>query len=409
MNASIYSEGRSVSNDCGNIEARGLLNVEPFKSHKNKFNIIYTDQQLDFDKFNCGYGYPYGKDSIPYLNCDWDSLKQEFPFNPDIVVILGKDFITSAPEDVILFGDLASADPTTPINHGFVHEFGHSFGGLGDEYTYPFSYNCNETDCWYTYSPDPCTEGDDEYCFEDLEKNLVPIPNEDTVGCPKWCEGYDKAKLIELNSECSQIDNIAECFQDSASCVWFELEHPWFGSQCVTRKTWEDIGINCTSGCYLGSHYSHLSFSPSCSEGGMMSNTIGDFNQISENHLSDVLECCFPIGDSEKCKAFSEKFNLPDDVNPYFKFAYDKFSKCSSNGISPQEDSKGKSPEICNLNNLGYRKLGEYCSEEGFGVQKEGDEDCENNFECVSNSCIDSKCVEKGFWTRIINWFRKLF
>ena len=59
---------------------------------------------------------------------------------------------------------------------------------------------------------------------------------------------------------------------------------------------------------------------------------------------------------------------------------------------------------------LGYRKSGEYCSEDGsYLLQKSGDESCDNNFECVSNSCVDSTCIEAGFWTKIMNWFRRLF
>ena len=66
-------------------------------------------------------------------------------------------------------------------------------------------------------------------------------------------------------------------------------------------------------------------------------------------------------------------------------------------------ESKGKCYPI------GYRKEGQYCSEnyEFIGQSKAGT--CENNFECKSNVCISDECVEEGLIKRIIEWFKKLF
>jgi hypothetical protein len=94
-----------------------------------------------------------------------------------------------------------------------------------------------------------------------------------------------------------------------------------------------------------------------------------------------------------------------------------------SDNITPPIDSSDESKDIvydeqtqmeenysvCNINTLGYRKSGEYCSENGFIEQKNGNEMCDNDFECLSNSCIDEKCVEEGFLTKILNWFKRLF
>ena len=59
----------------------------------------------------------------------------------------------------------------------------------------------------------------------------------------------------------------------------------------------------------------------------------------------------------------------------------------------------------------GYRKNGKYCSDilDNFVGQKEDPSSCENNFECKSNLCIDSQCVEAGFFKRIMNWFKRIF
>jgi hypothetical protein len=59
---------------------------------------------------------------------------------------------------------------------------------------------------------------------------------------------------------------------------------------------------------------------------------------------------------------------------------------------------------------FGYRRKGQYCSEDkSFVDQKESEEVCENNFECESNVCIDGFCIDSGFIQKILNWIRNLF
>lgn len=59
---------------------------------------------------------------------------------------------------------------------------------------------------------------------------------------------------------------------------------------------------------------------------------------------------------------------------------------------------------------LGYRKAGEYCSENfSFLEQFKAEAFCENNFECSSNVCISGKCVSHGLIESILNWFKRLF
>lgn len=59
---------------------------------------------------------------------------------------------------------------------------------------------------------------------------------------------------------------------------------------------------------------------------------------------------------------------------------------------------------------LGYRKSGEYCSEDKtFISQLEADSTCDNNFECSSNLCIDGQCISSSFWQKIMSWFKNLF
>ena len=78
---------------------------------------------------------------------------------------------------------------------------------------------------------------------------------------------------------------------------------------------------------------------------------------------------------------------------------------------------EGETPFICDgceLNNkcypFNYRTNRDYCDVETNEFVKQVFEGkCNNNFECKSNLCIDSQCVEEGFFKRIINWFKNLF
>jgi len=60
---------------------------------------------------------------------------------------------------------------------------------------------------------------------------------------------------------------------------------------------------------------------------------------------------------------------------------------------------------------FGFRKDGNFCSDinDQFTPQSVEETICENSFECQSNLCIDSQCIEQGLFTKIINWFKNLF
>jgi hypothetical protein len=58
---------------------------------------------------------------------------------------------------------------------------------------------------------------------------------------------------------------------------------------------------------------------------------------------------------------------------------------------------------------MGYRKEGQYCSEDYEFIEQSKAGTCDNNFECKSNVCISDECVKEGLIKRIIKWFKKLF
>lgn len=147
----------------------------------------------------------------------------------------------------------------------------------------------------------------------------------------------------------------------------------------------------------------------------MMLNHVGDFNPPSYEHLVTALECCFPKSNSLKCKEFSEKFNnLPTDVNPYFKINYQFFAQCySGNDFILLNETNIINCSGCLLDSrcypLGYRKSGEYCAENNsFVLQRERSNFCENNFECISNACVGSECIDLNLWQQFLGWFNDL-
>lgn len=77
------------------------------------------------------------------------------------------------------------------------------------------------------------------------------------------------------------------------------------------------------------------------------------------------------------------------------------------------KDNKAQQCNGCDLDDqcypLGYRKNGNYCSEEGFVEYKMFGDFCENNFECSSNVCISGECIDGGFINRVLNWFKRVF
>jgi len=84
----------------------------------------------------------------------------------------------------------------------------------------------------------------------------------------------------------------------------------------------------------------------------------------------------------------------------------------SSGGGSSQTSEADCNGCIINDNCIpfGYRYSNEYCSlNKTSEIQKQAEELCDNNFECLSNLCIDNECVKLGLWKKIMNWFKNLF
>ncbi len=129
----------------------GILTYEPFTTYANKFNFYIVNQTV---KTGCRKGCQ-GVESL--VCCNNDLITQsasQCPADQVFVLLDNKDFCGSAS---------SYAKVCNGWNHGQVgtHEFGHTFGGLGDEYVYSDVY--------------PGFEG-----------VLTIYPNCDVLECPKW-------------------------------------------------------------------------------------------------------------------------------------------------------------------------------------------------------------------------------
>ena len=100
----------------------------------------------------------------------------------------------------------------------------------------------------------------------------------------------------------------------------------------------------------------------------------------------------------------------------------DKIRKCGGDCPACPEDGDDEDKEIfylcngCELEDgncysFGYRKDGNYCSDENnaFVNQLADNEECENDFECGNNLCIGGNCVSSNVLNKFLEWFKKLF
>jgi len=128
-------------------EKNGLTAIEPFKSNEDKFNFYFVNRTTDLE---CELGC-FGIDRL--VCCNDNKVKQtaaQCPSDEIFVLIDTKDFCGASK-------DYATVCTIEDSRAGLVlvHEFGHTFGGLGDEYSYGKSGDTN-------------------------------VPNCDVAGCSKW-------------------------------------------------------------------------------------------------------------------------------------------------------------------------------------------------------------------------------
>ena len=128
--------------------------------------------------------------------------------------------------------------------------------------------------------------------------------------------------------------------------------------------------------------------------------------------------------DESTCIPFGTRLEKKDSV--YYCDITKKMAEQKQNKVSCQNSyeclsnncKSGSCVPICEgcLNDnkacvpVGTRTSTQFCdSDYSFKNQNSEDNDCNNNYECSSNVCVNNNCISPSLMQRIIEWFKRLF
>lgn len=334
----------------GSPKDNGLLSEPPFRDYQDSFNLWYINKTLPYNKNTFSEDISYLSNLCSYLN-----KRQE------IQLVQSSSGLAYAILGGVEGGWMVIFDR---LNWGIqyhrdiiLHEFGHSFGGLGDEYYSgfvtdgnPSIINCDvadsETACskWCSGKPTLVEDLNNALCEDtsDLESCYKKVFSENLP-----CDWYDennnifgKTGCINIVKICTSIHNRDTCENSEPVrstekiCYWADTVDPYFQSNCIPVKSHGvNIGKNCINdtGCFQGCSASNWFRSSVQSK---MYNANSPWKYINEQHLRSLLEGLDSVSTlKEKSNIITEKSNT---------VFYDKF------------DINGKivDGEMIDLNNL---------------------------------------------------------
>ncbi len=190
--------------------------------------------------------------------------------------------------------------------------------------------------------------------------------------CPENYGCKDGVCVEKVNNEAIPNPNAHPCIKAGYKCI---------------RSTWT---------CGLDYELKDLS----CGEGG-----------LAQICCEDYSHCGDGICDPERTISAEDETSCPEDCSDDDTIIGD--SSIDTDALI-SEDEEEYFCGGCKLDMkcyaFGYRLDDDFCSSEGIFVsQFPDDSQCSDNFECEDNICIDDKCVNQGFFSKFLNWFRKLF
>jgi hypothetical protein len=146
-----YTDMNQFKNDALKWINTGLFAYEPFKSNSGKFNFYLINQQQS--DFSC----TRDESTRTLIYCDDDKVEKQAsqcPADQIVILLNDKEFCGTA-------STYARACNGYNLKQVLTHEFGHTFGGLGDEYSYSAAY-------------------------PEYKAIAANYPNCDVEGCSKW-------------------------------------------------------------------------------------------------------------------------------------------------------------------------------------------------------------------------------
>lgn len=213
------------------ITTSEILSYEPFKSHKEKFNFIAvysasTDTNVSVPQEEAWRDTAVGSNFMTFYMPRYLTSGEVYKMYDLTTNIPCEHFIILANTDTYGGGGIFNSYTLTTAHHPsfrpvVVHEFGHSFGGLGDEYFYE---NGDSNDEIHSLSHEPwepniTTLVDFESKWADMVEPGIEIPSKVTAERSKNYVvgvyeggGYRSKGIYRPTDVCRMRDNVAERF-----------------------------------------------------------------------------------------------------------------------------------------------------------------------------------------------------
>ncbi|MFB6089380.1 MAG: M64 family metallopeptidase [Candidatus Aenigmatarchaeota archaeon] len=275
-----------------NKEYNGIFSFKPFSERRDKFNFYYVNAGKDYD---CGQMCEYSEILKDASYCPYDQIiVLVAKSNGGGYAYTGKGFAVSRSWDALEGDEFWKYWSLTTA-----HEFGHSFGGLEDEY--------------FNKRPTSETQG----------------PNCDIKGCPSWCNNSN----IPDPNLCYGKENKSICEEvdipfTSKDCKWEKGNPPYYSGFCAPNfDTSKNFGQNCEEnvGCYWNCKGGN-GFKPA--QKSVMTGNKNGYNEVSRKFMVNVMQCCYPNSreqfNKEKCTQWANKnttkYNLkwaPEECTTY--------------------------------------------------------------------------------------------
>jgi len=222
----------------------------------------------------------------------------------------------------------------------------------------------------YSLDQDECSSNSD---CDDSDKSTIDICS----GTPKECSNTEITECVSGDDYCPQ------------NCDYINDEDCTEPDHCSTNNDCNDKDISTKDVC--------SGIPKKCTNIKIIECAAGD-------------DYCPPNCNYEQDKDCSEPDECSNDID------CNDNNACTSDRCSgkPKKCSNERTSSGCDLNDncvpIGTRTEDKFCDvDNSFKDQKTKEVSCNNYYECESNICVNSNCIEPNFIQKILNWFKRLF